>query len=486
MTKLRLAWGVAALTALVAASAALATAARVGASPADWTRFGYDAARHNAAPTTGGITAANLGKLQLRRVRLDGTVDSSPIYLAGVRVNGARHDTFFVTTTYGKTLAIDARSGKILWRYVPPGISGWAGSAQITTATPVADPGRAYVYTASPDGRAHKLAVATGREIASGGWPVTVTRDPTHEKLASAFNLSRGLVLVTTGGYIGDAPPYQGHVVAIRATTGAIASVFNSLCSNRADLIDPKTCEASDSAIWARSGAVVEPGSGNLLVATGNGPWNGQTDWGDSVLELSPDASRLLQNWTPTNQRELESSDADLGSTAPALLGNGLALQAGKEGKLVLLDVLRLNGRTTSAGTITGGELQTLPTPGGGGGVFTAPAVWRSGGRTWAFVTTFDATAAYRLSGRRVVKIWENHHGGTSPIVAGGLLFVYDPNGGLRVYRPASPSPIRTLATGAGHWNSPIVAAGRIALPEGDSNQHQSTGVLDVWTLRRS
>src|SRR5262249_31182017 len=284
-------------------------------------------------------------------------------------------DVFIVTTTYGKTLAIDAGSGRILWRYVPPGIDGWAGSAQITTATPVADPGRAYVYAASPDGRVHKLAVATGREVASGGWPVTITRDPTHEKLAAAFNLSRGLVIITTGGYIGDAPPYQGHVVTIRATTGRIVAVFNSLCSNRADLMIPRTCDASASAIWARSGAVVDPDTGNLLVATGNGPWNGSTNWGDSVLELSPDASNLLQNWTPTDQKQLEAGDLDLGSTAPALLGNGLAVQSGKDGKIRLLDVRNLNG-TGKAGTTLGGELQTLPAP-GGAGVFTAPAVWR-------------------------------------------------------------------------------------------------------------
>src|SRR5262249_2808223 len=160
------------------------------------------------------------------------------------------------------TLAVDAGSGAVLWRYVPPGIDGWAGSAQITTATPVADPSRAYVYAASPDGKVHKLAIATGREVASGGWPVTVTRDPTHEKLAAAFNFSRGLVIVATGGYIGDAPPYQGHVVTIGAATGAIVSVFNSLCSSRADLISPSSCDASGSAIWARSGAVVDPATG--------------------------------------------------------------------------------------------------------------------------------------------------------------------------------------------------------------------------------
>ena len=52
-----------------------------------------------------------------------GTVDSSPIYLHGVTIDGAKHDAFFVTTTYGITLAIDAANGKILWRWTPPGYS---------------------------------------------------------------------------------------------------------------------------------------------------------------------------------------------------------------------------------------------------------------------------------------------------------------------------------------------------------------------------
>jgi len=469
-----------AAAALLAVFAAGAAPGAPGAAARDWTRFGYDAGRHNAAPATGGITAGSVRSLRRRQVRLDGTVDSSPIYLDGVRVRGAVHDVLFVTTTYGKTLAIDARSGRILWRYVPPGLDGWAGSAQITTATPVADPGRAFVYATSPDGRVHKLAVATGREVTSGGWPVTVTRDPTHEKLAAALNFSRGLVLVTTGGYIGDAPPYQGHVVTIRAATGQIVAVFNSLCSNRAALIVPRTCDASDSAIWGRSGAVVDPDTGNLLVATGNGPWNGSTNWGDSVLELSPDASRLLQNWTPANQKELEDGDVDLGSTAPALLGGGLAVQSGKDGKLRVLDVRKLNGRTATAGTTTGGELQVLDAP-GGSGVFTAPAVWRSAGRTWVFVTTFSGTGAYRLTGRRLERVWSNQHPGTSPVLAGGLLFVYDPGGGLRVYHPATGAELADLPAGGGHWNSPIVVAGRIALPEGNANDHSLTGVLDIW-----
>ncbi len=465
---------------LVGGAAAAAGGRGAAQLGGDWTRFGYDAARSSSGPPATGITAASVGRLVRQQVRLDGTVDSSPIYLRDVRVGGRARDVFVVTTTYGKTLAVDASNGRILWRFTPPGYAGWAGTYRITNATPVADPSRAFVYAASPDGKIHKLALATGRE--AGGWPVTVTRLPEREKIASALNVARGLVLVATGGYIGDAPPYQGHVVAIEARTGRVVNVWNSLCSDRRGLIVPSSCPESDSAIWARAGVVVEPGTGNLLVATGNGRWDGRRYWGDSVLELSPTASRLLQNWTPTDQAELDAGDVDLGSTAPAVLGAGLAVQSGKDGKLRLLDLRKLNGRG-GAGPVTGGELQTLSTP-GGSGLFSAPAVWRSGGRTWLFVADFSATGAYQLVGRRLRLVWRTPTAGTSPVVAGRLLYVYDPNGGLDVYLPETGKRVAELAAGSGHWNSPIVTDGRIALPEGNANDHATTGVLDIWRLR--
>jgi PQQ-like domain len=461
------------ITALLSA-AALAAAAP---APRDWTRFGYNAARSSSSPDPTGITAANAARLQRQRIDVDGTIDSSPIFLHGVTIAGATHDAFFVTTTYGKTLAIEASTGRVLWRYTPPGYSSWAGSYRITNATPVADPSRTAIYTASPDGRIHKLSVSDG----TASWSTSITRLPQREKIAAALNFAAGRVIATTGGYVGDAPPYQGHVVTLNPATGAIVRVWNSLCSNRHAVIEPSSCSATDSAIWARAGAVVDPATGRLLVATGNGPWNGRTNWGDSMLELSGDAARLLQNWTPRNQAQLNAGDVDLGSTAPALLGGSLAVQGGKDGLLRLLNIRRLNG-TAHAGARLGGELQTVTAP-GHTDVFTAPGVWRSGKTTWLFVTTNGGTAAFRLVRGRLRLYWQNRFAGTSPVVAGGLLYVYDPNGALRIYRPAAARPVATLPAGAGHWNSPIVVAGRVALPEGNANDHRQTGVLNIYRL---
>ena len=85
----------------------------------DWTRFGWDAARSNASPDSTGITPANVATLVRQQVTIDGTVDASPIYLHGVTIGGAAHDAFVVTTTYGKTLAIDANDGSRSWEFTP-------------------------------------------------------------------------------------------------------------------------------------------------------------------------------------------------------------------------------------------------------------------------------------------------------------------------------------------------------------------------------
>ena len=432
----------------------------------DWPTFDYTPSRTGVNPNATGITAANVKTLGLRKVQLDGTVDSSPIYVNGLLV---------VTTTYGKTEAIDPSSGAVKWRFTPPGYSSWAGTAQITTATPVEDPGGAYVYAASPAGRIYKLSAKNGHAV----WSVSITKLPSREKIASALNFARGHVIATTGGYIGDAPPYQGHVAIVDAASGRLLHVWNSLCSDRRGLIVPSSCQASDSAIWGRAGAVVDPTSGDLLVATGNAPWDGRTNWGDATLRLDPDATRLVGNYTPTNTAELNSSDADLGSTSPVVLDSGHLAQGGKDGKIRVLSVARMRG----ASPHQGGELQVVSTP-SGTDLFTAPAVWHNGASTWLFAADNGATQAWRWSGGSLHSAWRRATGGTSPLLAGGLLWVYSPGGGLNVYRPTTGALVTTLPCGGGHWNSPIVVDGHVALPEGNANDHATSGVLDIWSVR--
>jgi outer membrane protein assembly factor BamB len=440
----------------------------------DWPQFGWDAARSSASPAPTGITAGNVGSLRRQQVAIDGTVDASAIYLSGVRVRGETHDVLIVTTTYGKTLALDANQGSVLWEYTPAGFDSWAGSARITNATPIADPDRTSIYAASPDGHVQKLALADGRAM----WSTAITLLPDREKIASPLSLLHGHVVAVTGGYIGDAAPYQGHVAILDAASGRLLHVWNSLCSDRSGLIQPASCDQSGSAIWGRAGAVIDSTSGNIFVATGNGRWDGRTDWGDATLVLDHDATRLVANETPTNTDQLDDADLDVGSTSPVWLGGGYVAQGGKDGKIRLLELSPLSGGTPHRGV----EAQVVSTP-SGAGLFSAPAVLHAAATTWMFAADRAGTAAWTFSAGRLQLVWSNRNGGTSPVVAGGLLYVYDPGGSLRIYEPQSGQAVAMLPCGSGHWNSPIIIDGKIVLPEGNANRHDTHGIVDIWRL---
>ena len=243
-------------------------------------------------------------------------------------------------------------------------------------------------------------------------------------------------------------------------------------------MIDPSSCGSSGSAIWGRAGAVVDSTTGNILVATGNATWDGRINWGDAVLALNGNASQLVANYTPLNTETLNSTDADIGSTSPVFLDASHVLQGGKDGRLRVLDLQSLAGATSHRG----GETQSVSTP-SGSALFTAPAVWRKADTVWIFAADNGGTAAWTYRNGTLTKAWSATSAGTSPVVAGGMLFVYDPGGTLRVFEPATGKVLGQLSAGSGHWNSPIVVDRRIALPQGNANSHATSGTFNIWRL---
>jgi hypothetical protein len=100
------------------------------------------------------------------------------------------------------------------------------------------------------------------------------------------------------------------------------------------------------------------------------------------------------------------------------------------------------------------------------------------------FVADNSGTTAYVLQGRRLHVRWRNGTSGTSPVLAGGLLYIFDANGGrLDVYAPATGRRLASLPAQSGHWNSPIVAGGRIILPVGSYHSHSQQGTLLIYHL---
>jgi len=486
---------VAALVAAVPLAAGPAHAAgRVAATQTnDWPMFGHEPARSGAAD--GDIAPANVGTLKRRWVTtFSDTADSTPILLAHVAgTSGGTRPLLFQTTRDGVTYALDAHSGAVVWRYTspPPKVYSFSANSRdqlITTSTPVADPSGRYIYAPAIDGQVHKLTAATGAEVRGLGFPLRITRMPDVEKDASALNLANGYLYATTSGYVGDRGPYNGHVVALRLRDGA-THVFNTLCSNiralpldkQYDARSTSSCPNTKSGMWSRAGVVVDPDpsmGGRIYAASGNGLFDankGGTNYGDSILSLSADGSRLLGYFTPTNYSYLDQNDLDLGSTAPVMLPREphsrtplMAVQGGKDQAIHLVDRTRLGG--------VGAGLQTLHLD--GAVLFTQPAMWRQpGGGTWVYVGDNSELRALRLvtNGQgvsRLVTGWTAGVGSTSPVVSNGVVFAatsgvinaFDARTGRRLWTSTLPSAGGGI--GGIHWESPIVVNGYVYISD--------------------
>lgn len=454
----------------------------------DWLEFGYDPARSGVNPTDTALSPANVGKLtKLWQARLPDVADSSPILLHALPFSSGPRDVLYLTTRDGHLVALDASNGAPIWSQQPHG-------PRITHSSPVADAARQYVYAYGLDGALHRYDPITGREATGGGWPEPITLMNQTEKEGTALNLANGRIYVATGGYIGDAPPYQGHVVTIDLASGS-ERVFNSLCSNLTTLLRNGECASQQSGIWSRGGAVIDPVDGDIWVVTGNGRFNanqGGYDYGDSILRLSPDGTTLLDSFTPDNYQALDDSDADLGSSSPALLpriANSatplLLAQAGKDGLLRLLNRQNLSGRG-GPGHLNG-SLQTIDL---GCGLYTQPAVWTNpaDGAIWLFVASGCGLRAFQArtdasGATRLAQVWGNGDAVTSPVIAGGVLFAAG-SGALRAFDPTTGHTLwssdQTSANGSIgsiHWESPIVVGGAVYIAD-------ENGAITCYGLR--
>jgi hypothetical protein len=452
-----------------------------------WPAFDGGGSRSGINSSEKIITPGNVGSLtRLWQQTLPAVADSSPVELSDVKTSTGTKTLLFVTTLTGSLLALDASTGQQVWRQNTSG-------PKFTTSSPALDPSGQYVYSYGLDGKIHKYVVGTGTEQTSGGWPVRITNMPVVEKGSSSLNVANGYLYMSTSGYPGDAGHYQGHVVAISLSTGAL-SVFNSLCANIHQLLDTVSNDANycpdvQSGIWARAGAVVDPLTGNVFVTTGNGNYTadrGGYDYGDSVIELSPDLQKVVDSYTPGNYSYLQSTDLDLGSASPTFLPvqKGsltpyLAVQAAKDSSVRLLNRQNLSGQ--GGPNHVGGELQTLNGV-MNGSVPTQPVAWNDAhNTTWVFVANGGQLVAFKVitdshGHTTLQKAYQVSHGGSSPFIADGILFLQgnnvlwamEPTTGNVLWSSAQASAGGSI--GGLHWQSPIIVNGRVYVADESSH----------------
>jgi outer membrane protein assembly factor BamB len=376
--------------------------------------------------TPNNVSASRFGLLHV--LAADGNVDATPLYLAGLTVQGAPHNVVFTATESDSVYAYDSDSGALLWHVSLLGSGETVddlpsyGCQQIAptigiTSTPVIDRnagahGIIYLVAMSRSSasntyhqRLHALDVTTGAELLGGPVDIAATYptlagttsfDPAQYAERAALLLLNGTLYTSWTSHC-DVPPYTGWIIAYSASTLGLAAVLNVAPNGGG--VGP--------AIWMSGGGPAADAGGNVYLLTANGAFetaldaNGfpnQGDYGNSFLKLSLAAGTLgvSDYFTMYNEVEESGNDQDLGSGGILLLpdvadGGGvvrhLAVGAGKDGNLYVVNRDAMGHFNSTSNRIW----QELPGA-LGGAIFSTPAYFNgavyygpSGGALRAF-----------------------------------------------------------------------------------------------------
>ena len=375
---------------------------------------------------------------------LDGQLYGEPLETGG-RV--------FVATENDTVYALAANSGAVLWstHIGTPVPSGDLPCGDISptvgiTGTPVVDAARGEIFAVADElmsgAPAHFLI---GLNIYSGVVDLDELVDPPGQPTAAilqrtGLNLSSGNVIFGYGGNAGDCSTYSGWVGSAPEGGGTPGYYQAAPLGNRG-------------AVWMGGGAPEVDSAGNIWLATGNGSSSNPYDFSDSVVELSPALART-QYFAPTTWPSDNSSDFDLGSSPPALLSNGTALQVGKSSTAYLLNQASLGG--------VGHQINAISACGSdsdGGDAVSGTVV---------YVPCDNGVQAIQTS--PLGALWQTSSGAQGPpITAGGLVWSI---GGSSLYGldPANGAAVQQVSVGdqANHFPTPSVGDGLLLAPSTD------------------
>jgi outer membrane protein assembly factor BamB len=420
-----------------AATSPAATSPDTSAPNADWPTYDRTADRSGvsvSSPAPGPVR-------QSWTTSVDGAVYAQPLVVGSEVIVATDNDSVY---------ALSAASGAVLWtRHLASPVAAGLPCGNITpsgiTGTPVADPATGQLwlvtFTAQPayEHTLWDLDLATGRTA----WhrPIDVSgSDPQAQQQRGALTLLGSRVYAPFGGLYGDCSDYKGRVVGAPV-------------SGSGPVVSFTTPNQRQAGIWAPAGESVRDGS--LYVATGNGTPYDQVDDSDSVLRLSPDLA-VEDRFTPGNFAALSADDQDLGSTAPALLPDGLIFQIGKEGTGYVLDGSRLGG--------TGGELASSDLCEGG---FGGDAV---DGTTVVFSCYTSLRAIEVTAAARIHVLWSVTGSSPGPpIIAGGVVWDVSRPGELSGFRLSDGKQVFSAAIASVITDFPSLSASgsRLIVPEG-------------------
>jgi hypothetical protein len=510
------------------------------------------------ALTNSSVATATFGKLFSCSV--DAAIYAQPLWVANLSIGGAPHNVVFAVTQRDTVYAFDANANpcSTLWQttgaksLIPSGET-WVTSSDVgcsdlvpdigITGTPVIDPATSTMYVvtktktilgapATFHQRLHALSILDGSEKFGGPVDIQasvpgngnassngiVAFDPFLGGQRPALLLDNGHVIISWASHC-DNGPYHGWAMSY-APNGA-----NALAQEAVLNTSPN---GALSGVWMSGSGPAADASGNIYFATGNGSWDGNTNFGDSIVKLGPPTAGSFpaanfDYFTPINQASLSSADQDLGSGGLLLLPDlssgahpRLLVQAGKEGKIYLV-----NRDTGSMGrlcaTCTTSDTQIVQElPNAVGGMFGSPAYWNG---NLYFGGSGDTLKAFSISVNAATPISNNPTSqssngfafpGVTPSVSSngngsGIVWVIDSSQYCTTQSPGcNPAVLHAydatnLATEL--WNStqspgdtagnavkftvPTVANGKVYIgTRGNDATNGGAGELDVYGLK--
>jgi hypothetical protein len=297
------------------------------------------------------------------------------LILSDQTINGAKHNVLYIATENDSVYAYDADNcggGTPLWKVslLQSGETPLADAAILpyagVTSTPVIDPPSGTLYVVSTEEssssggtfRLSALNVDTG--VQKFGGPVTINASVAATNSDSINGvqsldtscLQRAALLLANGNvYIGFGGCHSGWLLAYDASTLAQVGVFNA-----SPKLNGEGGFASAGGIWMGGAGPVAGSEGNVYVTTGNGPWDGQTAWGDSVLKFgsSPVSGangtmQPIDYFTPSIYQFMDCFDADLAAGGLLLIPRSTTLIAGgKTGTMYLVDSANLGHESSN------------------------------------------------------------------------------------------------------------------------------------------
>jgi uncharacterized protein (TIGR03437 family) len=374
---------------------------------------------YQLSPAT--VTPDGFGKLGSYTV--DGQVYAQPLYAAGITVaNIGVRNVLFVATMHNTVYAFDADAvidtgtpPAPLWQSnlgpsVPTEMLFGTPYSDIASevgilGTGAIDLARGVIYICSatlrngaPSYVLHALDLASGAErlngpsviqaavpgFGSGSQNGTLTFDPQQHLQRPGLLLANGAVYVSFGSH-GDQAPWHGWLISYDAgDLTHMNGIFQS------------TPDGNGGSFWHSGRGPAADNNGTIYAITGNGDYDGDLDFSQSLLRLSG-AQPVITGWyTPADWKSESDNDFDL-SAGPALISGTHTLLGGdKGGNLYALD--GDNMAHTVAPAPPGANYIWAST----GAIFNL-AVWSQAGGALVYVQGGnDTLKAYRVTGSTI------------------------------------------------------------------------------------